>query len=263
FLSIYGYQTINSSKSQFFFFLDKSRTKKSDQGKIIYPAIKVSSKVVDKFPNLNTEEAKKYIATSYKLYNPESYDDLIHYRIGKHIYYKQQSEIIDDYCVIDIETTGLNEKYDQIIEIAAIRVRDNKITDTFTSLIKPSITIPIDSTAINGITNEMVKNAPTIKEILPKFVEFIGKDTVIGHYVSFDLKFIDRYCIRELGKSFTNKSLDTCHLSRKIFSELKNYKLSTLCHELNITQSNHRADIDCISTKELYDKIKERMLKSI
>ncbi|MCM1546591.1 MAG: 3'-5' exonuclease [Clostridiales bacterium] len=270
YLSVYGYQTQKTAKLQYFFFLDKSRSKKNEHGNIIYPAIKISSTVIVHFPDLTTEEARKYIAISYaeratkNYYVPaEEIDDLTHYWSGKQIYEEQQKIKNPDYCVIDIETTGLSRTSDQIIEISAVRVRANEITDTFTSLVKPTISIPASATQINGITNDMVKNAPPLKEVLAKFVEFVGNDIVIGHNIgNFDLEYISRACANELNKSFDNDYIDTYPLARSTFSGIYDYKLSTLCRELGITQSTHRAEADCISTKELYDKIKAKMISN-
>ncbi len=264
FLSVYGYQTHKTAKSEYFYFLDKSRTNIDVTGNKIYPTIKVSAKTISHFPDLTSEEAKKYIAISYAERASKNYvvpaeeiNDITHYRNGQFLYERQNKILKSDYCVIDIETTGLNRQKDQIIEISALRVRNNKITDTFTKLVKPTVPIPYSATKINGITDEMVKNAPTIKEVISQFVEFVDDDIVIGHNIcDFDLEFINNACTKELDKTFDNDFLDTYILARNTFIGMPNYKLATLCHELGITQSKHRAESDCISTKELFDKIK-------
>lgn len=167
------------------------------------------------------------------------------------------TNIIENYCVVDIETTGLSRTYDQIIEICALRVRKNEIVDTFTQLVKPTFPIPTTATRVNGITNEMVENAPSIKEVIAAFIEFIADDIVIGHNIgSFDLEFINNACTNEFGKPLDNDYIDTLPLSRIAFGGLYDYKLPTLCRELGIALSEHRAYADCISTKKLYDKIK-------
>lgn len=179
--------------------------------------------------------------------------------LKEHFYIELQKLIKNDYCVIDIETTGLSRTSDQIIEISSLRVRNNEIVDTFTELVKSTIPIAASATEINGITNEMVKNAPTINEVILSFLEFVGNDIVIGHNIAnFDLEFITRVCNNELSKPFSNNYIDTYPLAKITFNDMYNYKLSTLCKELGITQPKHRAKADCISTKELYDKIKQR-----
>lgn len=266
YLEVFGYQTHKTAKKEYFFFLDKSRKKKDETGETVYPAIKITAETISHIPDLSTDEAKKYISMSVKERNSRDYvvsaeevDDLTHYYMGQHLYEEEQKISKIDYCVVDVETTGLNRVDDQIIEISALRVRNNIIVDTFTQLIKPTILIPASATAINGITNEMVAHAPSLKEVIRAFVEFVGDDIVIGHNIrDFDYEFIYRACKSELGKSFNNDYIDTLLLARNTFYEVSNYKLPTLCKELGIIKSEHRAEADCISTKELYDIIKAR-----
>ena len=176
----------------------------------------------------------------------------------KYLTFEQQQQLLkSDYCVVDIETTGLNKQSDQIIEISALRVRNNKITDTFTSLVKPTIAVPSSATYVNRITNEMLENAPPLKDVIARFIEFVGSDTVIGHNISgFDLKFIKRDCKKKSDKLFDNDYIDTLILAQNTFLCMPNYKLPTLCRELGIKPPRHRAKSDCISTKKLFDKIK-------
>ena len=87
----------------------------------------------------------------------------------------------DNYTVVDIETTGLSIYDSEIIELSAIRVRDNVITDTFTTLVRPQSYIPFNIVTLTGITNEMVENAPTIDVAIQKFLDFIGDDILLGH----------------------------------------------------------------------------------
>lgn len=270
FLATYGYQVHKTAKKEYFFFLDKTRKKKDETGKNIYPAIKITAETISRIPDLSTDEAKKYIAISYAerrsknyVVSAEEIDDLSHYRMGKYLFEDYQKTTKSDYCVIDIETTGLDRIKDQIIEISALRVRNDKIVDTFSQLVKPTISIPAAATAINGITNKMVDGAHSIKDVLIDFIVFVGEDTVVGHNVAdFDIQFLNNACLTEFGKRFKNNYIDTLLLARSTFNNVSNYKLSTLCKELGLIQSEHRAEADCISTKALYDKIKDsRTLK--
>lgn len=220
----------------------------TESGDKIYPTIKLTSKTIAHFPDLSSAGAQKYIALSYAERASKNYvvpaceiDDITHYRMGKYLFAQQQRLLKSDYCVIDIETTGLDRQSDQIIEMAALRVRNNEITETFTSFVKPTISIPSSATYINKITNEMVMDAPPLKDVITQFVEFVGNDTVIGHNISgFDLEFIIRDCKNKLGISFTNEYLDTLLLAKNIFHDMPNYKLSTLCRELKIGLPKHR-----------------------
>lgn len=111
----------------------------------------------------------------------------------------------DEYIVLDIETTGLSKYMHNITEIAAVKIKDDKIVDEFHTLINPKEPIPRFITRLTGITNEMVKNSPTIKEALPDFLEFLGSTTIIAHNATFDYGFIEYNAKKHLGKKISNK----------------------------------------------------------
>ena len=102
---------------------------------------------------------------------------------------KSLIDIPNNYVVFDIETTGLDPEFDEIIEIGAVKIKDGIKIDTFNSLIKPEYEIDEFITELTGITNEMVENAPSIDEVLPKFMDFIKDYIIIGHNVNFDINF--------------------------------------------------------------------------
>lgn len=169
-----------------------------------------------------------------------------------HNYTKQ---IIDDYCVLDTETTGLSSYYDEVIEIGILKIRDNKIVDRYTQLIKPQNIIDEFITQLTGITNEMVENMPRISEVKEEVLNFIGNDVIIGHNTSFDVRFISA----GLNTTLENNYVDTLQFSRKLYPELNHHRLSDLTEYLNLNNNEHRALSDCISTKDLYDTIKKTM----
>lgn len=185
-------------------------------------------------------------------------------------------DIINDYCVIDIETTGLDPRYDEIIEISALRIRDNKIVDRFTSLVKPKQRfyasdddsdfyledgekvkyIDVFITDLTGITNQMLGEAPDIEEILPLFNEFIGSDVLIGHNVNFDINFLYDNNLNYLKQPLINNFIDTLRVARKILPELKHHRLDDLTKYFNNeTRSEHRALNDCILTNTIYNEL--------
>lgn len=164
-------------------------------------------------------------------------------------------ELRQDYCIVDIETTGYNPGWDEIIELCAIKVRNGLITDKFVSLVKPNEAIPDFITEMTGITSEMVATAPSLNEILPAFVSFVGNDIILGHNVTFDLNFITFETTQLLGQPFLNNYMDTLLLSRKVLPSASNHRLLTLANEFNLPSPAHRADADCITTKALYDLI--------
>ena len=163
--------------------------------------------------------------------------------------------IVSDYCVIDTETTGLSAYYDEVIEIALLRVRNNEIVDSYSQLIQPEYVIPTFVTALTGITNDMVAGMPSISEVKDLVVDFLGDDIIIGHNTSFDLGFL-----REgFHEDICNEYMDTLQFSRKLYPELSHHRLRDMTEYLNLSNNEHRALSDCISTKELYDAIKSKM----
>ena len=102
--------------------------------------------------------------------------------------------------VLDTETTGLDYTKEKIIEFAAIRLENGKIKDTFQTLINPEQHIRKSSMAIHGITQEMVADAPTEAEILPKIAEFIGEYPIVAHNAIFDYTFLNEASLRTVGR---------------------------------------------------------------
>ena len=103
---------------------------------------------------------------------------------------KLTREWLDNYVVIDIETTGLTPLYDEIIEFAAIKIENDSIVDSYSTLIKPSQPISSFITSLTGITNELVENAPKIENVIDNIISFIADKTIVGHNVSFDINFL-------------------------------------------------------------------------
>ncbi len=164
-------------------------------------------------------------------------------------------EIIDDYCILDTETTGLSAYYDEIIEVGIIRVRNNTIVDQYAQLIHPNNPIDGFITNLTGITNEMVENMPQIEAVKDAVLSFLGEDIIIGHNTSFDIRFLEE----AFGGSLHNKYMDTVQFARKVYPELMHHRLSDLCEYLSLSTNTHRSLADCIATKELYDAIKSKM----
>lgn len=163
--------------------------------------------------------------------------------------------IIDDYCVLDTETTGLSAYYDEIIEIGIVKVRNNIIVDRYSQLIKPEYDIPAFVTALTGITNDMVKDMPSVEDVAPSVMDFIGDDVIVGHNTSFDIRFLNA----GFKRNVTNEYMDTMQFARKLYPELPHHRLSDMTAYLTLSNNEHRAMADCVATKELYDAIKEKM----
>ena len=166
-------------------------------------------------------------------------------------------EFIDNYTVIDIETTGLSCEKNEIIELSALKIRNNKVTDKFSALVKPSGDINSFIRELTGISDELVKDADDITKVLPEFISFIENDTVLGHNVKFDLRFIKHNLKKHFQKDFLNNSLDTMRISRKYCRELTSHRLKVLAEYFKInTQGHHRALKDCEITNDVYQNIK-------
>lgn len=172
-------------------------------------------------------------------------------------------DLVDNYIVVDIETTGLVPRYDDIIEICALKVSHGNITDEFNSLINPGYKIDEFITELTGITNKMLIHAPILKDLLPSFLDFIGDGYVLGHNVNFDINFLYDNCISILSKPLTNNFIDTMRISRRLFKNLKSHKLSVLVDEFNIDNKvSHRARGDCLCTFKLYKHLCEYIRKN-
>jgi DNA polymerase-3 subunit epsilon len=162
-----------------------------------------------------------------------------------------------DFVVLDTETTGLRPGPDRIIEVAGVRVRGGEIVDTFQSLVNPRRRIPPFITKFTGISPEMVKDAPTAKEVIPDFLRFVEGATIVGHNVAFDSNFLC-YEAQALGMVFPTDDLDTIMLARRLCPGLKRFKLDALAAHLNIQASNrHRAMGDASVTAAVFLRLLE------
>lgn len=174
---------------------------------------------------------------------------------------KSLLEIVSNYVVLDLETTGLDPTWNEIIEIGAIRVRNHEIVETFSSLVKPDIPIDDFIASLTGITNEMVADAPAINAILPQLFDFVGNDIVVGHNVNFDINFLYDNSLRCTGRGFTNDFVDTMRLSRRLFPEEAHHRLADLELRFNLHNENaHRAMSDVLLTKECYDYMRRHIV---
>ena len=168
--------------------------------------------------------------------------------LGK-ISMKYVRNFVSDYCVLDLETTGLSPDSCQIIEIGVLKVRDGQVVDSFCQLVRPTCMISSFITSLTGISNEMVKNCLTIDEVVPSLLDFIGSDLLVGHNMKFDLSFLSRVV------SLSNSYSDTLHLSQR-YLQLPSYKLSYLQSYLGLSKNTHRSLADCQTTYELYEYLK-------
>ena len=164
-------------------------------------------------------------------------------------------EKLGQFTVIDTETTGLHCGQNQIVELTAIRFRDWKPVEIFTTLVNPGKPIPEDATRIHGITDEMVEDAPKIAEVIKDFDSFLGSDNLLGHNLPFDLGFLDM-----AGSEYFNtkrKYYDTLTLAKYLDLYVDNNKLTTLCDHFDIRDNAtaHRSASDALATGLLFEKL--------
>lgn len=164
----------------------------------------------------------------------------------------------DDYTVLDIETTGLNPQNDYITEISAIKYRNNRRVDEFSSLVKPDFSIPYYITRLTGIDDAMVADAPSIDEVILSFKDFLADDIIAGYNVGFDLSFIAENLAGYYAKRLTNDYVDVMKLAQNELPFLGRYKQTAVAEYFNIaTAGAHRALVDCNICNGCYQKLKE------
>jgi len=170
-------------------------------------------------------------------------------------------KIPERYLIVDVETTGLSAEEDEITEIGAIIVNKHDVEVEFHSLIRIKGNIPKHITSLTGISDEMLqREGRELADVLGEFLAFAGELPVVSHNADFDYGFLRTACERCGLPLFSNRSIDTLTLAKRVVSDAKNYKLETLLTHLGIEVVGvHRSREDCFSTKQLYEKLIEIM----
>lgn len=162
----------------------------------------------------------------------------------------------NNYVIVDIETTGLSAEWDSILEIGAIKVENDIITDRFHSFIAYNDEIPQFITYLTGITNEMLIGAPLPQNAINDFCQFLGNNLIVGYNVNFDINFLYDYRMNYHSQKLTNDYIDCMRIARKLFPELQHHRLKDMVEFLNIpTEKAHRALDDCLTTNSLFTKL--------
>ena len=173
----------------------------------------------------------------------------------------KEQDLNTEYIVFDIETTGLSQKKNKIIEIGAVKVKDGEEIDRFSEFINPEEPIPYSIEQLTSITDEMVMHAPTVDVILTKFLEFCGDDIVVAHNAAFDTGFIKKNA-KDLGMKFDNTIMDTMTLSHVLLPELGKFTLDRVCKALNVkNEHHHRAVDDANATAKIFVKLYEMLVE--
>ena len=166
--------------------------------------------------------------------------------------------------VLDTETTGLDFTRERLVEFAAVRLENGKIVDEYQTLINPQQHIRKSSIAIHGITQEMVEDAPTEEEAMPKILEFIGDYPIVAHNAIFDYSFLNEAKLRTTGEKMENPRIDTQVMFREIAPDLESHGLEALTQRFNVELKNHhRAMADTMGLAMAYPKLKKLYLQRL
>ncbi len=179
----------------------------------------------------------------------------------------KSQDIDTEYCVFDLETTGISHITEKITEIGIIKIKNGEVIDTFECFVNPEKPIPEEVVKVTHITDDMVKDAETIDKVMPKVLEFMGDSVLVAHNADFDIGYM-RYNCEQLGLPFNNTHIDTLRLAKAVFPEFSRYKLGFIADKLGIkVDVAHRA-LDDVKTlvavfKEIIERAKDRKAKTI
>lgn len=177
---------------------------------------------------------------------------------------KKLDRYVPDYVVFDLETTGISCAADRVIEISAVKVRQKKVVDSFSTLVNPERKIPYRASQVNHIYDDMVADAPVFEKALADFDRFVGDMILVGHNIhTFDMKFIQRDAKEYWGRTFVNDYIDTLTLARICLPELSNHKLTDLAEHYHIAADGaHRALADCGTNQKIFERLGEALKSS-
>ena len=211
--------------------------------------------VVQAFPEaMNTAEAAAKKGKEIKiLYGTEAYFEN---NTIKAVSGNTDAPLDDEVIVFDLETTGFSKENDRITEIGAVKLVGGEITETFNTFVNPKKPIPPRVVELTGITDEMVKDAPSEAEALQRFYDFCGETRIlVAHNASFDTGFV-KAAAQRTDKEYAFTSIDTVAIARKLYPSLENHKLDTVANHLQLAPFNHhRACDDAAVLAQIYRKM--------
>ncbi len=183
------------------------------------------------------------------------------------VFFSKEQSIDTEYCVLDLETTGLSFRTEKITEVGIIKIKNGEVIDEFECFVNPEKPIPPAVVEVTHITDDMVKEAETIDKVIPKIIDFIGDSVLVAHNADFDMGFL-KHNFEQYGYKFENTYIDTLRLAKVIFPEFKKYKLGLIADKLDIkVEVAHRA-LDDVKTlvavfNIMLDKLKEKGAKIV
>lgn len=164
--------------------------------------------------------------------------------------------MIDEYVVLDLEMTGLSAKTDQIIEIGAVKIKNNQMVDTMECLVNPKCKIPTRVVELTGITDEMVQSGRDKDEAIKELLDFIDGNILVGQNVNFDYSFLKQWAVNH-KQPLEAKACDTLKIARVLLPPEQPKKLENLCQYFGIERAReHRALDDAIETWQVFEKLK-------
>ena len=167
----------------------------------------------------------------------------------------------NSYIALDLETTGLEARLDKITEIAALRVVDGRVEERFVTLVNPGRQLGERITVLTGITDDMVKDAPGIDEILDEVLNFTEDLPLLGHQIIFDYGFLVQVAVNQKRK-FEKYGVDTLKLCRYLMPGAEKKNLGAACAYFGVHQDTaHRALSDAYAAHDLYQELKRRFGK--
>ena len=167
-----------------------------------------------------------------------------------------------DYVVFDVETTGPKTPPSRVLEIGACRVSRGRISGEFQTLLNPRMSIPPFISRLTGITDAMVRDAPTFEEVAAEWLSFVGNAVLIAHDANFDVRFVNHEVSRVFpGRRMANPHLCTVSLARRLYPDLGFYRLHALAEHFSVPLPNHhRAAADARATAEIFLRLLEQLI---
>lgn len=160
--------------------------------------------------------------------------------------------------VLDLETTGLDYRTEGIVEIGAVKLDNGQVVDTFHTLVNPQQPIRSSSHRIHAISEEMVQDAPTIQEVLPPLLAFLGDLPFVAHNAIFDFSFLNQAMKKHLDRRLTNHRIDSQELFRVVFPEEVSHGLSALLERFGFDPHvNHRALDDAMALALVFPRLRQ------
>ena len=172
---------------------------------------------------------------------------------------KYDAPLDETFVCFDTETTGLKPEFEEITEIAAVKVRGGEVLEEFQTYVNPHKPIPANITELTGISDETVANAPDLSDALPAFLEFAGDLPLVAHNAGFDMAFVNKGCER-LGIQRDFTSIDTVEMSKILFPDMARHRLDSMAKALKVGPfDHHRASEDAAVLGRIFIKLIEKM----